>query len=61
MRQIEKTKDLVESDCFVHILKYVIPNNNLYVISQCVLQSLKEFISAQFSFFANNKNSKLFR
>lgn len=60
LRQIEKTRALMESDCFVHIIKYVIPNNNLYVVSQCTLMNLAEFILSQFTFFSAKKNSNLF-
>jgi hypothetical protein len=34
INQIEKTRALVDSDCFIHIIKYVVQNNNLYVITQ---------------------------
>ena len=59
MRQIEKTRGVLESDCFVHIIEYVINNNNLYIISQQCQQSLREFIEAQFTFVAAKKNKVL--
>ena len=50
----------MESDCFVHVIKYIVPNDNLYVVSQCTLMNLAEFILSQFTFFSAKKNSNLF-
>lgn len=61
MQQIERSKALADSDCFIHIIKYIIQNNNLYVISQQCLQSLKEYITEQFRFVERNKNTVLFQ
>lgn len=44
--QIEKQRRLGSSDCFVRIFKYVITNNDLYVISEQCEESLKARILA---------------
>lgn len=42
--QLEKQRRLGNNACFVRILKYVITDNNLYVISELCDESLKQRI-----------------
>jgi hypothetical protein len=60
MKQIEVSRNALESDCFVHIIKYSISNDNLYVVSQLCQQSLREFLEAQFIFVMPQKQKGLF-
>ena len=62
MTQIERTRALTDSDCFIHIIKYITHNNNLYVVSQQCLTSLKDYVQDSFHFVETGKqrNSVLF-